>query len=343
MPIADPAALPSTAPTEHRWVDPGAVWPDDRGRHVQAHGGGVVRVGDTFYWFGEDRSRTNAPGRKFVACYSSTDLLNWTFRRQVVADLDMPADVAAATAALPAARRPTTSAIPHGPAWWVLERPKVFHNAKTGKFVMYAHVDDRSYRLARVGVFVSDTVDGTYTYVRSFRPLGQESRDIGQFVDHDGSAYLIFEARPTRGFYIAKLSDDFLDVAEQTSFIRAPLEGGAVCHLGDLYYCIGSRMTGWAANPNKFATAKTLAGPWSAFTDIAPPATNTYGSQSTFLLEIHGTKADTVIFVGDQWKPRSQWDSRYLWMPLEVGDGTLRLPPPRPWRVDVTSGVVTFK
>ena len=36
-----------------------------------------------------------------------------------------------------------------------------------------------------------------------FRPLGYESRDIGQFVDDDGSAYLIFESRPSHGFYIA--------------------------------------------------------------------------------------------------------------------------------------------
>ena len=32
--------------------------------------------------------------------------------------------------------------------------------------------------MARVGVAVSDTVDGDYQYVKSFRPLGQESRDI---------------------------------------------------------------------------------------------------------------------------------------------------------------------
>ena len=343
MPIPVPAMPPPTSTTQQRWIDPGAVWPDDRGNHIQAHGGGVVRVGETFYWFGEDRSRTNTLGRKSVACYSSTDLVNWTFRRQVVADLDMPPELAAAAAKLPASTRTAPNAIPHGPNWWVLERPKVFHNTKTGKFVMYAHVDDRSYRLARVGVFVSDTVDGQYRYLHSFRPLGQESRDIGQFVDTDGSAYLIFEARPTHGFYVAKLSDDFLDVAEQTSFIKAPLEGGAVCHVGDTYYCVGSYMTGWAPNDNQYATAKSVAGPWSPFHDIAPPKAKTYGSQSTFLLTVAGTKQTDVIYVGDQWKPRQQWDSRYLWMPMDVGGGQMRLPPPRPWTIDVTSGVVTFK
>jgi hypothetical protein len=80
----------------------------------------------------------------------------------------------------------------------VLERPKVFYNAKTRKYVMYMHIDDAKYALARVGVAVSDTVDGDYKFLRSFRPLGQESRDIGQFIDDDGSAYLIFEDRPAK-------------------------------------------------------------------------------------------------------------------------------------------------
>ncbi len=56
-----------------------------------------------------------------------------------------------------------------------------------------------------------DTVDGDYNYLRSFRPLDHESRDIGQFIDDDGTAYLIFEDRPF-GFRIAKLSDDYLTV-----------------------------------------------------------------------------------------------------------------------------------
>jgi hypothetical protein len=28
---------------------------------------------------------------------------------------------------------------------------------------------------------------------------------------------------------------------------------------------------------------------------------------------------------------------------MEIGGGHLRLPPPRPWTIDVKSGVVTFK
>jgi hypothetical protein len=87
-----------------------------------------------------------------------------------------------------------------------------------------------------------------------------------------------------------------------------------------------------------YATAPSLSGPWTEFKDIAPPETNTYGAQSTLLLKIAGTKKTTVIFMGDEWRPKELWDSRYLWMPLEIGDGQLRLPAPRPWRLNVRTG-----
>jgi hypothetical protein len=297
-------------------IRPGELWRDHRGQPIQAHGGGMLRLGKTFYWFGEDRSPTNDPQKRFVSCYSSDDLVHWQFRNQVLKLAD-----------------------PEG--WgegWVLERPKVFHNTRTKKFVLYAHLDDRRYQAARVLVAVSDTVDGDYHFVKSFRPLDRESRDIGQFVDDDGTAYLVFESRPTRGFFIARLSDDFLSVEQQMSLVDAPLEGGAIVHYGDLYYAIGSHLTGWRPNPNVYATARSLRGPWSAFHDIAPPESNTYGSQSTMLLKVQGTKATTVIYMGDIWKPKALFDSRYLWMPVTIGGGQLRLPSPRNWKINVKTG-----
>jgi hypothetical protein len=307
------AAAASAAP---QTIRPGEIWPDANDRHVQAHGGGIIKLADTYYWFGEDRSQRQDRTNRYVACYSSNDLAHWTLRRQI--RFAPPEEV--------------------GTRGWVLERPKVFYNAKAKKYVMYMHLDDGRYALARVGVATCDTVDGDYQFLQSFRPLGCESRDIGQFIDDDGSAYLIFEDRPAHGFHIAGLSDDYLNVEKDMSLIRAPLEGGAVVHYQGLYYVVGSALTGWRPNPNKYATAKSLAGPWSDFQDIAPPETNTYGSQSTMLLKVVGSKTTTVIFMGDMWRPRTQWDSRYLWMPLEIGDGKLRLPEPKEWTLDIETG-----
>ena len=160
----------------------GQPWPDADGKLIQAHGGGITRVGDTFYWFGEDRSQDIAPGTRCVACYASTDLIHWTFRNRVI-KMTAPENL---------------------DPRWVLERPKVYYNSTTKKFVMYMHIDSGNYAFAHCGIATCDTIDGNYTYLRSFRPLGKESRDIGQFVDDDGTAYLLFESRPTGGFYIAR-------------------------------------------------------------------------------------------------------------------------------------------
>ncbi len=324
--LALAAGLAAAEP--RRSIQPGAIWPDDRGRHIQAHGGGILKEGDTYYWFGEDRAQENTRGWRYVSCYASRDLLNWEFRRQVFKSAD-PENL--------------------GPRW-VLERPKVFHNPKTGKYVMYMHIDGTressgqgsAYVLGRVGIAISDTVDGEYTYLRSFRPLGLESRDIGQFVDDDGTPYLIFECRPTKGFYIAALSADYLDVEREVCFIKSPLEGGALVKYDGLYYLIGSYMTGWNPNPNQYATATSLAGPWSAFKDIAPRATKTHGAQSTLMLKVIGSKKTSVLFLGDMWRPRAHHDGRYLWMPLEIGQGRLWLPEPREWTIDLATGETRF-
>lgn len=300
-------------------IKPNGLWLDDRGKHVQAHGGGIIKLGNTYYWFGEDREKENDPEKRYVACYSSTDLTNWTFRHKVIQTAD-PENLGKG---------------------FILERPKVFYNKKTKKFVMYMHIDNSTYKVARVGIAVCDKVDGDYQYLKSFRPLNHESRDIGQFIDDDGTAYLIFEDRPF-GFRIAKLAEDYLSLEKETCLILEHMEGGALVHYNGLYYAIGSALTGWRANPNKYATARSLSGPWSEFKDIAPPETNTYGSQSTMMLKVVSDKKTMVIFMADTWKPKTQWDSRYLWMPLKIGNGKLWLPKPEPWKLNMKPEETAF-
>ena len=296
-------------------IRPTELWPDNNGKHIQAHGGGIIKLGKMYYWYGEERSQGLDTNYRYVSCYSSKDLVNWTFKGDVVKMLDPDS----------LGRK------------WILERPKVFYNKVSKKYVMYFHLDNATYKVAKVGIAISDKPDGNFTYVKSFRPLGHESRDIGQFIDDDGTAYLVFEDRPL-GFHIAKLSDDYMNVEKEMSLIPAHMEGGAIVHYKGLYYSIGSALTGWNANPNKYATATSLEGPWSEFKDIAPSSTNTYGAQSTMLLKVVGKKSTTVIFMGDIWKPKTQWDSRYLWMPLEIGDGKLWLPEPKPFTLNVKTG-----
>lgn len=307
-------------------IKSGEIWPDNNNNHVNAHGGGIIKIKKIYYWYGEQRMKERNTDYRYVSCYTSKDLMNWKYKGAVL-KMKAPDSVLRN---------------------WVLERPKVFYNHKTKKYVMYMHIDGEivgqkgDYLYAKVGVAVSKRPTGPFTFVKSFRPLGYVSRDIGQFIDDDGSAYLIFEDRLSKGFHIARLSDDYMDVIEDVCLVKSPLEGGAIVHYDGLYYAIGSALTGWTPNPNKYATASSLSGPWSEFRDIAPPETNTYGSQSTLLLKVVGTKKTTVIFLADQWKSKTLWDSRYLWMPIQIGNGKLWIPKPQPWTINVKTGVVNL-
>jgi hypothetical protein len=296
-------------------IRPGEIWPDNNGIHIQAHGGGIIKIDKSYYWYGEDRTKGLDTNYRYISCYTSKDLSNWKHLGNVFKMTD-PENLGAN---------------------WVMERPKVFYNKKTRKYVMYMHLDNSKYKIAKVGVAVSDSAAGPFVFVKSFRPLGHESRDIGQFIDDDGTAYLVFEDRPF-GFRIAKLSDDYMNVEKEISLIKEHMEGGAIVFYKGLYYAIGSGLDGWAPTPNKYATAPSLEGPWSEFKDIAPPETKTYGAQSTMLIKVVGTKSTTVIFMADIWKEKAQWDSRYLWMPVDIGNGKLWIPQPQPWKLDTKKG-----
>lgn len=315
----EPALCAQAAHNLPGFIQPGAVWRDTQGRQIQAHGGGILYHDHVWYWFGEDRTRGLDPDKRYVACYSSQDLIHWTFRG-----------------------RPLQLSDPeHIGKDWVLERPKVFYSRSTRQFVMYFHLDDSQYKVARVATAISSTPTGPFHYVRSFRPLGLESRDIGQFEDDDGSDYLIFESRPSGGFYIAALSPDRLSVARQVAFLDLALEGGAMVHYRDLYYVLGSHLTGWNPNPNVYSSAPSLSGPWTKFLPLAPAVADTYGAQSGLLLKVTGNSGTAVIFMGDIWRPNELWDSRYLWMPVHIGEGKMQLSPPAPWTINVKTGKVT--
>lgn len=162
------------------------------------------------------------------------------------------------------------------------------------------------------------------------------------FQDTDGAGYLIYEDRES-GVRIARLSDDYLTLAQEVALIRESYEAPALVKISGVYYLLGSRLSGWDANPNKYITATALAGPWSAFQDVAPPATRTYTSQTASILPVFGTKQTTYLYLGDRWKPNNLTDSRYIWLPLTVDPAkrTLFLPFDGPWTLNAKTGVTS--
>ena len=72
-----------------------------------------------------------------------------------------------------------------------IEKPKVLYNTKTEKYVMWMIVDNVNRSLAMAGVATSDYATGPFSFVRSFYPDGNKTRDQTIHQEADGTAYLI--------------------------------------------------------------------------------------------------------------------------------------------------------
>ncbi|WP_221350998.1 RICIN domain-containing protein [Streptomyces beigongshangae] len=272
------------------------------GGPVHAHGGGVLKVGSYYYWFGENRNPDNT--FHSVDVYRSTDLKNWEFRNQVLTEASHP-ELATAN----------------------IERPKVMYNASTGRFVMWMHKENGvDYGEARAAVAVSGTVDGAYTWQGSFRPLGTHmSRDITVFTDTDGAGYMVSAARENYDLHIYRLTADYTGVA---ALVADPWHGGhreapALFKRGGVYFMLTSGATGWNPNQQQYATATSPAGPWTAMKNVGD--STAYGSQTAFVLPVQGSSGTSYLYLGDRWGNSfggTVNDSRYVWLPLAFPTST---------------------
>lgn len=274
----------------------GEKFTDTQGNTINAHGGGFLKVGDYYYWIGENRK-----DGVFVSCYRSTDLLNWEFRGDLLTRQSHPE--------LDRAN---------------IERPKVIYNEKTKKFVMWMHYEyGRDYSYARAAIAISSDIEKPFTFVKSFRPFENMSRDCTLFKDEDGTAYFFSAARENYDMAMYKLTDDYLDAKEHitTLWPGGHREAPAIVKRGDYYFLITSGCTGWAPNQAKYAYAKSITGPWSELIDLGN--STTYNSQSTFILPIEGKKTTSYMYVGDRWDSKQYHNSTYIFLPLEFKSETI--------------------
>lgn len=313
---------------------PGEVWRDTEGNPIQAHGGGVLRHSNVYYWHGEDRT---PGGRGAVACYSSTNLLDW--KRE---------GVALSRDGLPRSTGFRRSG-------YFVERPKVIYNAATRKFVLWMHLEQGRYTYARAGVALSDTPQGPFTFLHAIRPItndynfapntptqqkefGGTFRDMNVFVDDDGRAYVFYASEDNWTMYVVRLNADYSGPEEPAIegktwariLVKQMREAPAPFKHEGRYYLITSACTGWKPNEARYATATNILGPWETKNNpcTGPEAKTTFGAQSTFVLPVAG-QPGKFIFLADRWQPDDLSDSRYVWLPFTVKpDRPLEIP----WR-----------
>jgi len=343
----------------NRSFRPGELWLDDRGVHINAHGGGILLHNETYFWFGEHKIAGEAGNLAHVGVhvYSSRDLYNWKDEGIALAVSDDP-----------------QSPIMRG---CILERPKVVFNTRRNKFVMWFHLEPKGagYTGSLSGAAVADKVTGPYQFLRSFRPNagvwpenvpaetkrplaaeelarldkmelggaprpyypkqllfrrdfagGQMARDMTLFVDDNGSAYHIYASEGNGTLHISQLTDDFLSPAGK--FIRVLPgrfnEAPAMLKWRGPYFLFASDCTGWSPNPARLLAADSIFGNWEELGNpclgTGAQITNTFESQPTFILPVQG-KPEAFIFMADRWNPQNAIDGRYVWLPVEFYHG----------------------
>ncbi|CAL5218581.1 g275 [Coccomyxa viridis] len=286
---------------------PGTLPLDDAGKEVQAHGGGLLKVKDTWYWFGESYKRPLLGDflSEGVNLYSSTDLATWHYEGLVFNG----------TAQM--------TGMPVDPPYRI-ERPKILYNAAYGDFVMLFHADTPKFTFPTVGVARAKDITGPYEWVHVIHPDGLNSFDMGVWQEDDGSAYLV---RSVNNEYvgISPLSPDYTTTTGLVS--TAPrCEGPSIFKpSADSYFLMASHLTGWAPNPPLLYHAAATSVNGAVWRNTTTPASGdganiTYNSQSTFVFSLTFEDGTVMyIYMGDRWNfygPGKVEKASYVWLPL---------------------------
>ena len=172
---------------KRKTIRSGERWYDTDGRHINAHGGGILKYNDTYYWFGEHKDERTSDAMVGVMCYASKDLVNWR-------NCGVALSVTEPAPAQPGQRMrrgaTTDSDIERG---CILERPKVIYNPVTKKFCMWFHLElkGQGYNAARYGVAVANRPEGPYKFLYSSRAnagtwpieFGEQARAVADTLD----------------------------------------------------------------------------------------------------------------------------------------------------------------
>jgi hypothetical protein len=325
----------------------GVIFMDTDGNRVNAHGGGIIRVENTFYMHGEYFLTTTDNNFHGFSMYSSQDLATWKNEGIIL---------------------PTQTSGLLGPNRKG-ERPHIIKCPATGEFVLYAHAADVTYQADKEVVFAtSQTVNGQYAFqgalTNSSGAIAAHS-DMSAFADGN-KAYVVTESG-----HVFTLSNDCHNWVSDNyySVVNGDSGGGespTIFKAGSTYYWLASYKTGWRANNNFYSTAPAMTGPWTFqgfFAPVADTSTvtqpgspnppelisneRTWLSQSTWVTPVTGCNGTVYVFWGDHWygttdttaPGRYNYQAGYVFQPFVFTGTQIALPTySTTWQLDVGAG-----
>lgn len=301
----------------------GEVWKDSRGMAIQAHDT-VVKCGSYYYWYGLDYSHEKdiGDGNGFLAvkCYESKDLVNWTFKNNVITN--------------------TTSDLLLKVDLWA---PQVVYNKKTGMYVMWVGTSKGCL------VFVCDKPYGNFHMHDTTFNINVWAYVNSIFVDSDGSAYVVSEclsdmAIDQPALMVYRLTDDYLSLRTDwnswgdiynISFDKRAIGRSYVLKRKGIYYLFVAdygTLSGNTYSTNnrpswhdfvsgnysyqgiKWAWSKSLYDEWSGLNTLDNTSTSYEFSN---LIAVQGSEGTSYIVAFNGWNKSDLSQSSYTWQPLQ--------------------------
>ncbi len=305
-------------------------WKDTSGNPIYSQGGGVLKFGSTYYWYGAKYNGAvtyydnPAAGKNSnisfnaITCYSSTDLVHWKFEGNAMTASDL------------------------GAAGWV-GRIGVAHNPTTGKYVLISQFN------GELMFATSSTPNGHFTRAATQSSIGNVSTgmsgDQSVFTDDDGQAYLAFSNASGRShLYVARLRlSDFLQVEPASNIYNsssAGREGNIMFkHAGTYYFC-SSDLHGWNASHTYCITSSKVASSYSSeFVLQGTDGDLSHVTQTGLAFAVNGSAGSFVVFGGDRWSDFAGNGIGYnQWLPVTFNGSTPIFHSLSQWNVDAAAG-----
>lgn len=347
-------------------------WRDADGNIIYSQGGGIFKFDDTYYWYGvkyeeaekyaanpEKGPYSTNPSPKFlsVTCYSSKNLVDWKFEKDVVTREEVTAREEMNDQEVAWVGRLGVAKVGEKYALFVQHECPDADNSLDG------NIDNDQFS-KQVLVLTSDSPTGEFKWnqrinMKDYTGGTSNTGDQTVFTDDDGTSYLVYSYGSGRGkIFLSKIvAQDNGKIGLATSHMiynGAGREGNCMFKYNGKYYVCASDLYGWNASHAYYMVLDSLTDDYlDSFTVEKNMKLMDGGNddfchvtQTGFFYTVKGSAGsagsakDTVIFCGDRWADFAGNGLGYnQWCPLSFDtDGTPYFNSLSAWNLDDVTG-----
>ena len=318
-------------------------WYTKDGRPINSQGGGIFHFADPstgkkkYYWYGAHYKEADLyridpsvtlPNATFesITCYSSTDLVNWTFEGDVLTQEELRKH--------------------DGDHKTWVGRLGVAYIKELNKYAMFVQHG------AEVLIMVSNTPSSPFTWHQQIsmkEMIGTTNTgDQTVFTDEDnGISYLVYSyGRGRNKIYVSEIGikNGMVNLLDCTKvFEGQSREGNCLFKYKGRYYMCASNIYGWDASYAYYMVADNIRGPYEPTNEmlIMDGCSEDYGhvTQTGFFITIKGSKQETVVYCGDRWADFAGNGLGYnQWVPLSFSGKTPWFNSLSSWNLNTATG-----